>query len=191
MNRFVEILEKRRSRYALNGDVKVGRDEIIDVIEKVTHLVPDAFDMKSQRVVALFGDNHKKLWDGIFDVFGGKVSREKIDMFKNAYGTLLFFYDKGVVEGMQKAAPSYADRFETWAREAGGMLQFSLWTALSDMNLGASLQHYNPVIDEKIKEMFDIPESFVLTSQLVFGNIVSDVDPKKDENISDRVKVLS
>lgn len=190
MNRFVEILKKRRSRYVLNGDVKVGRDEIIDVIENVTHLVPDAFDMKSQRVVALFDKNHEKFWDSVFDVFGGKVSREKIDMFKNAYGTLLFFYDMNVVESMKKAAPSYADRFETWARESGGMLQFSLWTAFSDMNLGASLQHYNPVIDEKIKEMFDIPESFVLTSQLVFGNVLQDVDPKGDENISDRVKVL-
>lgn len=190
MKNYMESLEIRRSQYALDKNVNLKRDEIIENIKKVTKLVPDAFNMRSQRVVALFDKKHEKFWDSVYEIFDGKVSREKTDMFKNAYGTLLFFYDKNVIENMKNAAPSYADRFENWARESGGMLQYALWTSFSQLGMGASLQHYNPVIDEKIKEIFDIPQNYVLTSQLVFGNIVSNAAPKDKENIDERVKVL-
>ena len=31
---------------------------------------------------------------------------------------------------------------------AAGMLQLAVWTALAEKGLGASLQHYNPLIDD-------------------------------------------
>ena len=49
------------------------------------------------------------------------------------------------------------------------MHQFVLWTALEAEGLGANLQHYNPLIDVKLGTLFDVPESWNLKAQLVFG----------------------
>ena len=52
------------------------------------------------------------------------------------------------------------------------------------------LQHYNPVIDARVKEIFDIPENFKLVAQMPFGGIVSEPDKKEKEDIDKRVTVL-
>ena len=49
------------------------------------------------------------------------------------------------------------------------MLQLAVWSMLRELNVGASLQHYNPVIDARVKEIFDIPENFKLVAQMPFG----------------------
>mgnify|MGYP001752580678 FL=1 len=90
MTQLTEILQKRRSVYALNRNLPVSEEAVIDLVKKVTELVPDAFNMKSQRVIIVLGDKQDALWDGIYDAFGGKVAREKIDSFKAAYGTILY-----------------------------------------------------------------------------------------------------
>ena len=54
----------------------------------------------------------------------------------------------------------------------------------------SALQHYNPVIDARVKEIFDIPENFKLVAQMPFGGIVSEPDKKEKEDIDKRVTVL-
>jgi predicted oxidoreductase (fatty acid repression mutant protein) len=49
------------------------------------------------------------------------------------------------------------------------MLQFALWTALEDMGFGASLQHYNPLIDKAVSERWLIGKSWRLIAQMPFG----------------------
>lgn len=50
-----------------------------------------------------------------------------------------------------------------------GAHQISLWTALELEGLGANLQHYNPLIDEKVRAEWKIPADWELKAQLVFG----------------------
>jgi predicted oxidoreductase (fatty acid repression mutant protein) len=182
-----DALGMRRSYYALNKDLPIQENEVKELIEDVTALVPDAFDMKSQRVIVAMGEKQDQLWDAIYDVFEGKVDRAKIDSFKAAAGTILYFYDETVVENMQNLYPAYADNFPVWANHAGGMLQISLWTALREAGIGASIQHYNPVIDEVVAKMFDVPSSWKLIAQMPFGGIVAEPEPKAEEDISKRV----
>jgi uncharacterized protein len=49
------------------------------------------------------------------------------------------------------------------------MHQYVLWTALEKEGFGANLQHYNPLIDQKIASTWNVPENWSLKSQLVFG----------------------
>jgi predicted oxidoreductase (fatty acid repression mutant protein) len=49
------------------------------------------------------------------------------------------------------------------------MHQYYLWTALEAEGLGANLQHYNPLPDQKAAELFNIPLEWSLKAQLVFG----------------------
>jgi predicted oxidoreductase (fatty acid repression mutant protein) len=180
----LESLEQRRSVYALGNNLPVAEDDAVKAIERAVELVPDAFNMRSQRVVVALGDRQKALWDTIYDAFGGKVTREKIDGFAAAAGTVLYFYDQTVVEGMQEQFPRYADNFPTWAQQANGMLQLSIWTALRDLGLGANIQHYNPVIDDAVRKLFGLPNTYVLVAQMPFGTIVEAPAPKDPEPAS-------
>lgn len=147
-------------------------------------------DICLKRIVLAFGEKHDRLWDEIYNVFEGKVPREKIDSFKAGAGTVLFLYDEATVKKMQEQFSTYADNFPVWANQANGMLQLAVWSMLRELNVGASLQHYNPVIDARVKEIFDIPENFKLVAQMPFGGIVSEPDKKEKEDIDKRVTVL-
>lgn len=188
--KIVELLKQRRSYYKLDDNIKVSNEEIIKMVQDVTQLVPDAFDMKSQKVVVVLGNRHKILWDKIYDVFEGKVSREKIDMFKAAAGTLLIYRNVEKVDSTAEQFPRYAHNFTPWSYQSNGMLQINLWTGLKELGLGANIQHYNPVIDDAVKEMFDVENGLELTAQMVFGNILEQPEEKEKENINESVKVF-
>lgn len=70
------------------------------------------------------------------------------------------------------------------------MLQISIWSGLKELEIGASLQHYNPVIDSMIKEMFNLPESYLLKAQMPFGGIGSHPVEKAKVDSSKRVKIV-
>ena len=79
------------------------------------------------------------------------MPREKIDGFRTAAGTILYFYDDAVVKGLQEQFPLYAPNFPVWANQSNGMLQLAVWTGLRELGVGANLQHYNPVIDDAVR----------------------------------------
>jgi nitroreductase len=185
----VNSLKERRSYYNISKNLPVDENKVIKLVEEATEFTPDAFNMKSARVVVVLGEQHDKLWDSIFDVFGGKVPREKIDSFKAGAGTILYFYDNSVVKGLQEKFPAYANNFPVWANQANGMLQSNIWVGLRELGIGASLQHYNPVIDDVVKKLFEVPENYILVAQMPFGGIVEEPTKKDIENISERIVV--
>lgn len=185
----IDALKVRRSVYKIGKALPVDEEKIMRLVNEATALVPDAFDMKSQRVVLALGEKHDKLWDAIYDAFGGKVAREKIDGFKAGYGTVLYFYDADVVKSLQEKFAPYAANFPIWAQQANGMLQLSIWSGLAELGVGANIQHYNPVIDEAVRELFGLPENYVLVAQMPFGGIVEPPTPKAGEDISLRVRI--
>ena len=185
--KLIDNLKQRRTYYNLNKNLPVSKSEVKKVIEEITELIPDAFNMKSARVLVVMDKKQDELWDRIFDTFEGKVPREKIDGFKAAAGTILYFYDEEVVGALQEKFPTYADNFPVWANQANGMLQINIWTGLRELGIGANLQHYNPVIDSLVKEIFEVPKSWKLIAQMPLGGIVTEPDSKEKENIADRV----
>ena len=185
-----EALVKRRSVYALNKELPVSEAEVIKTIEETVALVPDAFDSKSQRVVVALGDKQNELWDAVYNVFNGQVPKEKTDGFKAAAGTVLYFTDENVTKNLQTTYPLYADNFPVWAGHANGMLQFAIWSALAEIGIGANLQHYNPVIDETINKVFNVPASYKLVAQMPFGGIAATPVAKETEDISKRVTIV-
>lgn len=185
--KITESLKARRTYYAINKELPVPMDQVIGMAEELTELVPDAFNMKSSRIVIVYGDKQDQLWDTVYDAFGGKVPRDKTDSFRAGSGTILYFYDRSVIEGLQKQFPLYADNFPVWASQSSGMLQLSIWSGLRELGIGASLQHYNPVIDEAVKDLLNLPEEYVLVAEMPFGGIVSEPEPKEKEEIKNRV----
>lgn len=194
---FNQAVESRRTYYAIGKDSKVSKEEIQKVVEHSVKHVPSAFNSQSARVVVLFGDNHDKLWEIVRETLRKIVpaeafasSDEKVNSFKNGFGTILYFEDQSVVQGLQEAFPLYKDNFPVWSLQSNGMLQFTIWTALEELGLGASLQHYNPLIDEEVHSTWGLPDSWKLLGQMPFGNPLADPGAKEFSPLEARVKVF-
>lgn len=84
---------------------------------------------------------------------------------------VLFYEDPEPIKGMQAKLPAYADRFPQWSEHTNAMHQFAIWTSLEAEGLGANLQHYNPLVDQRASEEWDIPLEWTLKAQLVFGGL--------------------
>ncbi|MBO4700665.1 MAG: nitroreductase family protein [Alphaproteobacteria bacterium] len=190
---FSGMLKTRRSVYGLNKNLPVFTDKIINLVRNSVRYVPDAFDMKSQRVIVVMGDAHEKFWNAVYDELvkytGGPIPRERLDSFAAAAGTILYFFDSAVVNETRVKYPLYAGNFHDWVMQSNGMLQFAIWTGLAEMGVGANLQHYNPVIDKMVARMFDLPEAWVLVAEMPFGGIAEQPSPKMPEDIDIRVKI--
>lgn len=193
-----QLVEKRRSIYALSNQLPVSNDEIVKLVEHAVLHTPSAFNSQSTRIVLLFGEDHKKLWDiteetlkvivGDDEKFQG--TKDKIAGFRAGAGTVLFFEDKGVVRNMQEAAPLYADKFPIWAHQTSAMHQYVIWTALASIDVGANLQHYNPVIDQRVADAWDIADDWELNAQMVFGAIEQPAGDKAFQPLDKRMKVF-
>lgn len=185
-NSYLTHLRKRRSIYCLGKNISQSKSQMAELINQAAKLSPSAFNSQSTRVVVLFNEHHLKLWslvkealDHILTPNDFDKSVSKIDAcFASGVGTVLFFEDSSVIEELRYAHPLYADNFKVWSEQAAGMVQLSVWTALASENIGASLQHYNPIIDEAVLKEWDIPKSWELTAQLPFGSIEDAPDEK-------------
>lgn len=58
------------------------------------------------------------------------------------------------------------------------MLQYAVWTALEAEGLGANLQHYNPLVDERVAKTWDIPADWKLAAMMPFGGKAGEAGPK-------------
>ncbi|MBO4480408.1 MAG: nitroreductase family protein [Alphaproteobacteria bacterium] len=190
---FIKALSQRRSVYNLNKQIPVSKDEIIEIVNDAVRYVPDAFNMKSQRVVVVLDNKHTNFWNSVYNELvvklGDKLPRARIDSFINGYGTILYFYDAAVVTETQRNYPFYADMFHDWMMQSNGMLQFAIWNAFATVSIGANLQHYNPIIDKMVRNMFNLPESWTLVAQMPFGGIALPPTRKPQEDASWRVKL--
>lgn len=193
-----QLAEKRRTIYALSDQLPVSNDEVVKVVEHAVLHTPSSFNSQSTRVVVLFGDDHHKLWDMTEDALRAivgdeeafKSTKDKIVGFRAGAGTVLFFEDKAVVRGMQEAAPLYADNFPIWATQTNAMHQYVIWTALASIDVGANLQHYNPVIDQKVASTWNIDADWELKAQMVFGKIEQPAGDKEFKPLDERMKVF-
>lgn len=194
---FVEAIKHRRSIYGLSDDISLTDQEIEQIVETALKHAPSSFNSQSTRLVVLLKDNHKELWDITKAILKAIVSPEQYEAteakingcFRAGYGTVLFYEDQEVVEGLQAAFPSYSERFPVWSEHASAISQFVIWTMLEDAGLGASLQHYNPLIDEAIAKRWDINPKWKLIAQLPFGKPTVEAGEKTFEPIEKRLIV--
>ena len=197
MRSFTEAVTNRRSIYALGKNIPVLESQIMAAVERMVKEVPSAFNMQSSRVVVTMKEHHENVWQitesalkKIVPEENFATTQQKMDSFAAGYGTILFFEDSDTIYEMQKKYPTYKDNFSIWAAQANGMLQFAIWTALEDLGLGVNIQHYHLLIDEDIRKIYDLPDSWDLVAQMVFGEKLEDAPPIKKLSTGDRVKVF-
>ena len=197
MTDLINILRKRRSIYNISNNLPTDVMHVKNLITEAVKIAPSAFNSQSARVVVLLNENHLKFWNIVLENLKKIVpktsfekTKKRINSFSEGYGTILFFEDMNIVHNLEQKYPEYANNIAVWAEQSNAILEYIIWTLLADKNIGASLQHYNPIIDEDVKKEFKINNSWKLIAQMPFGNIAEPAAPKNIENVSKRVKLL-
>lgn len=197
MSTFLDPVKKRRTVYAIGKEQVVPPETVEQIVKEAVLHVPSSFNSQSDRAIVLFGAQSDKLWSITKETLRAIVpanafaqTEQKIDGFAAGYGTVLYFEDTNVVNGLQEQFPLYADNFPIWSLESSGMLQFIVWTALEEAGLGASLQHYNPLIDERVHAQWNLPANWRLLGQMPFGKPLAPAGEKDFQPIAQRVKIF-
>lgn len=194
-----DSIKDRRTYYQLSDKSPISDDKIREIIEHVLRWAPSSFNSQSARVVLLLGENHKKLWE-ITKAELKKVSHSeeafaqteaKVNgSFLSGYGTVLFFEDETVIKGLQGNFPSYSEKFTQWKEHSSAIVQILTWMALENEGFGASLQHYNPLIDEAVQQEWGINKDWTLIAQMPFGLPAGKPMEKTHEPLEKRVLVF-
>ncbi|SMB87424.1 hypothetical protein SAMN05660772_00960 [Pasteurella testudinis DSM 23072] len=199
MSAFTELQKTRRSIYAIGKNVTLSQDQLSALIKSAVREAPSSFNSQSSRAVILFGAEHEKLWNIVLDTLRKIVPADAFaatetkvnNCFKAGFGTVLYFEDQDVVAGLQQQFAAYAENFPIWSEQASGIAQYAVWLALAEAGLGATLQHYNPIIDEEVAKTWDIPASWKLRAQMPFGSIEAPAGEKTYIDDEQRFKIFA
>ncbi|GIN69921.1 nitroreductase [Bacillus sp. J14TS2] len=194
---FFKAVEDRRSAYSISKQSPISDERIEEIVAYAIKHAPSAFNSQSGRAVVLLGENHDKLWNlteaalkEIVPAESFQPTADKMASFRNGYGTVLFFEDQSVVKDLQERFPLYQDKMPDYSLQSSGMLQYIVWTSLQVEGLGASLQHYNPIIDDAVQKVWDIPSNWSLVSQMPFGQPTAAAGEKQFNSLEERMKVF-
>lgn len=197
MNEFLRLMKKRRSRYALAKQIPLSREALVRLVKETVRMAPSAFNSQGTRVLILFGVSHEQLWDLTLQSLRRIIpaaqlgsTEQKLIAFKAAYGTVLFFEEENTIRQLQQQFTQYKENFPLWAAQSNAMLEFAVWCVFAQEGIGASLQHYNPIIDEEVRRAFNVPESWKLMAQMPFGTPVAPPALKTELPVEERVKVF-
>lgn len=193
---YMKAVQGRRSRYDLGADLETTEERILQLVREVVQATPTAGNAQGSKAVVLLGAAHLRFWDLVVEVFRGRLTQERFPKtekkllgFKAGAGTVLFYEDEEILAALKEKYARHGERYETWAMQGSGMQQFALWTAFSAEGIGASLQHYNPIIDDAVREAFSIPGHFRLVAQMPFGRILKEPEPKEKRPVEEKVLV--
>lgn len=197
-NTFLPLLQNRRTIYAIGKNLSQTTKQLTDLIQEAIRQSPSSFNSQSSRAVILLNDEHEKFWNFVkeklreyaTDDAASAKTDAKMDSFAAGVGTVLFFEDQEVIKGLQEQFALYADNFPVWSEHSTAMAQLAVWTALAAENVGASLQHYNPIVDDKVHAEWEVPSSWKLRAQLVFGSIEAPAGEKSYIDDAARFKVF-
>lgn len=196
MSHFIDIMKQRRSIYAINKEVTISDEVLASFVKDVVLHTPTAFNMQNGRAILLLNEQHHEFWNitleelrKIVPAEAFQKTNDRIASFAAGYGTVLFFDETSVTEAFTQQYALYKDNFAPWAQQTNGMMQFALWNIFTEAGLGATLQHYNPLVDEQVRSTWNVPITWKLIAQMPFGNKVEDAGDKTFEDIDTRVIV--
>lgn len=193
-----DALKHRRSYYKIGNISPISNHEIEDIMSFALNNIPSAFNSQSTRLVLLLGDNHKRLWSmikghlkKIVPEANFQKTEAKIDeSFASGYGTILYYEDMDTIKSLQNSFPLYADNFPIWSEQTSAMHQLAIWTMLEENGFGASLQHYNNLIDDDIRKEWNLPNNWKLIAEMPFGNPLSEPNKKESKPIEERLQIF-
>ncbi|KAI9846400.1 MAG: hypothetical protein M1837_003991 [Sclerophora amabilis] len=193
---FFDAVKNRRTIYELDSKSPISDARIREILESVVLHAPSTFNSQTTRIVVVLKKEHEKLWDLIWGVMKATIpadhlthTESKMKTFRASYGTVLFFEDPQPTKDLQSKMPTYADRFPVWAQQTSAIHQYTIWTAFTAEGLAGSLQHYNPLIDQRVKEAWNVPQEWSMVAQIPFGTPIGVPHEKTFLPLEERLKI--
>ena len=153
--------------------------------------------------MVLLKDEHQTLWDLADSVakatapeeIYNKMLGKMVQGFRAGYGTVLWFEDQDALEGLRAKNPLFGHLVPHWSEASSGMHQYLVWMAFQLEGLGCNLQHFNfmPEFIDEVQKRWDLPKTWKLKSQLVFGAPTDGLARKRERTyapLEERVKVF-
>lgn len=197
LTEFSELLESRRSVYNLGKETDLSQEEIVTGIRHAVHNTPSAFNSQTSRVVVLFDEAKTKFWDHVYETQKDLLPEQSKDFLlgaienarDEALGTALVFEDHEALDQM----PSNETRTNVYKDQNSAMVHYAIWLRLKELNLGASLQHFNlgyeQGFDAETRKLFDLPDTYELVAELPFGSIKEPAQEKDHIDTHKEVQV--
>lgn len=194
---YIETLQSRRSIYAIGDSAMIPDETLSEMLIQILQATPSSYNSQSQRMVLLLGEKSHLLWKIVLEALQKIVPEKnfprtlaKIKAFDAGHGTILFFDEQKITQGLMEEMPQYKDNFATWYQQHAGMLQSNVWVGLASVGYGASLQHYNELIEAEVKKVFGFPESWKLLAQMPFGKVLKKAEAKEMDPITERFREM-
>lgn len=184
--------EDQQIHYVVCNESAMSEEHFEHLMHHATSIVPSAFNTQATRLVLLTGKPNQQFWSLVRDTLQALIPEEifaqtrlKIDQqFANSYGTILFFEDQEAVEKIKKNFSRHKESFRTYANHTSAMHQLALWLMFEDEGLGVSIQHYNLLIGETIREAFALPRSWKFIVQMPLENPTKAI-PETNSGLTD------
>ena len=129
----LDLIKVRRSTYTLSPETTLPVADIKTILETTLEQAPSTFGSYTTRLVLVVEKEHQKLWEIITEViksitppdkFEGHT-KQRLDGFANAYGTVLFFEDPENTKKLQEMYTFAKDKFPVWAQHTSAIHQVS------------------------------------------------------------------
>jgi predicted oxidoreductase (fatty acid repression mutant protein) len=93
---FLDAVAKRRTVYTLGNTSPIDKSRIIEIVHHSLKYCPSPFNVRTCRIIILFGEDHTKLWEHTKEVVPEHIPAEfrdflvaRIDGALAAYGTVI------------------------------------------------------------------------------------------------------
>ena len=190
-----EVIRDRRSIRVLERSETITKKKIEDMLRLALY-APNAYNMQSSRMIVLLDREHEKFWDMTKDILRGVTppdafarTEKKMDGFRGGNGTVLFFENTQTVQKYQQDFALYADKFGQFSQHNNAILQYAVWLVFEEENIAASLQHYNPLVDEAVRNEWNVPKEWELIAQMPFGKAAERPEKREFKPFDDIVKI--
>lgn len=198
MNTLVELAQQRRSVYDIGTNTDVTAQDVYGKLAELAPELPSAFNAQTTRIVVVSGEAHLKVWDIIDATQQAGISAElyaglapRFARAKKGLGTVLLFEDRASVEAM----PTSPQRRECYKENNHGIAVFAIGLILTELGLGASLQHHNigyeQGFDKEIREYLELPADWELLAEMPFGSIEATPADKPKISVAEQVRHIS
>ncbi len=168
------IMGRRRSIRRLQGGpfTPAMRSRLLEAIR----LTPAAYNLPPWRVV-LVHERRDDLWTEVSAGFhehlaGDRLARylDRLDGFRGGVAVALIFADRTVERALREEKGAAADVAQGFVQQALGMVQLSLWLALTAEGLVTSLQHWDDLIGARAARFAGLGEDdFTLVATMPIG----------------------
>lgn len=189
----LNAIKARRTIYHLKPTLPAGitLDDVRSVVHTVIKDTPTTHNCQSNRAIIITGEAHRKIWAEVsarVDEGYPHGKRRPKSIRDEAYGCVYFFVDESVasVED-KKEKPQIARFLEDFDEQASGSAQVLAWIVLESLGFGAHLQHYNLFLKGLLPN--DIPKTWTLKAQLVFGEPVQ--PPTEKQYVNNDIKLYN